>query len=528
MHSTDQMIGQADTGGRDIRNLLRKASVEGIGAALVRRRLINPKALQAAEMESTVTGARVGQILVRNGLLAQKDLIEAILETAPEELASERVSHPRIPSTILRKHKILLAAETADQIFVATSGSERQVEMIVATYYPDKTIAFVAFDPFAMAEFITRVEMNFAKDPTDIREDERLDELIYRAYDMGASDIHIVPKARSYTVFFRILGERQIVYEGPSSEYRSMRAQIKNRAAMDIAEDRVPQDGVFQVDFSTKAVDFRVVSIPVLHGEALVLRVLDPDSIKRNLDLLGISRVGQWRRGFNQMNGLCIVCGPTGSGKTTTLNATISELDRFGKAVYTVEDPVEYPISYAGQVSINPAVGLDYPRALRAFMRGDPDIINIGEVRDEETAATMVRAAETGHMVLATLHASSIRGAISRLEYLGVPERDLRWIVRSVLVQNLVRTLCPQCGGAGCPRCFESGYGGRTIVSECQSFDGGPEWEAMIAGKTDWPTIIEDAVDLLEKGRTDLRELDRVYGPKAHEEVGRRQGSGAG
>jgi general secretion pathway protein E len=291
---------------------------------------------------------------------------------------------------------------------------------------------------------------------------------------------------------------------------------------MDIAESRLNQDGVFNMAFANKVVDFRTVTVPVTYGEYVVLRILDPDSVRNSLDGLGITRVEHWRRGFNQMNGLCLICGPTGSGKTTTLNGTISEMDRFGDSIFTVEDPVEYPMVYAGQVSVNPAVGLDYAQALRAFMRSDPDIINIGEVRDEETARTMVRAAETGHMVLATLHASTIRGAVSRLEYLDIPAHDLRFIMRSIMVQNLIRTLCTECRGAGCPTCFDTGYGGRRIVSEVQSFMNEHEFDRMANGEVFWPTIIEDAVDAMLEGWTDFRELDRVYGPRAHDEMQKR------
>lgn len=508
----------------DIRHLIGGGTRVDIGAELVGRGLISPRALHAATMERGVTGGRLGPVLVRNGLLAQKDLIRTILDVAPEELASERVSHSRIPVRVLRQHKVLLAAETDTKIYIATRNDERIARQVVSQWYPDREIEFVSYNPEHMTEFLTRMQMTIgASDGEEVSEDERLEDLIYRAYDKGASDIHISPKPRSYSVFFRVLGERHLVHEGPLSEYRSLVAQIKNRAGMDIAENRLPQDGVFNMEFASKVVDFRTVTVPVQDGEYVVLRILDPDAVRNNLDDLGISRVEQWRRGFRQSNGLCLICGPTGSGKTTTLNATVSELDRFGEALFTVEDPVEYPISYAGQVTINEAIGLTYPRALRAFMRADPDIINIGEVRDEETARTMIRAAETGHMVLATLHASTIRGAISRLEYLNVPSHDLRYIIRSIMVQNLVKTLCGGCGGRGCEKCFETGYAGRTIVSEVQYFQNEHEFDRMDKGEVFWPVLISNAVDLMDAGVTDLRELDRVYGAAVHEEIARRR-----
>lgn len=511
----------------DVSHIVGSVKRSEFGKELVERRLITRQALQAAEMERAVTSSRLGTVLVRNGLLRQRDLIKMILEVAPEELASERVAHSRIPVGILRQHKILLAAETSDTIYVATRNSEKIVNDIVSSWYPDRKVEFVSYNPEHMSDFLTRVQMTVGSSDQEISEDERLEDLIYKAYDKGASDIHIMPKPFSYTVLFRVLGERHLAYEGPLSEYRSLVAQIKNRAGMDIAEDRMSQDGVFNMEFASKVVDFRTVTIPVQNGESVVIRILDPDAVRNDLDDLGISRVEQWRRGFRQSNGLCLICGPTGSGKTTTLNATVAEMDRFGKAIYTVEDPVEYPIAYAGQVTINEAIGLDYPKALRAFMRADPDIINIGEVRDEETARTMIRAAETGHLVLATLHASTIRGAISRLEYLNIPPRDLRYITKSILVQNLVKTICESCAGKGCEKCFNSGYAGRTIVSEVQYFESEQEFDRMVQGETFWPKLISDAVDLMERGVTNIEELDRAYGTAVHEEIALRKKSPA-
>lgn len=258
----------------DIRDLLGIGQKVNIGQELVDRGKITSRALHAAEMERTVTGGRIGPILVRNGLLRQKDLIETILEVAPEELATERVAHSRIPIHVLRRHKILLAAETDATIYIATRNNERIARDIVASWYPDREIAFVAYNPEHMSDFLVRMQMTVgALDGDDVREDERFEDLVYRAYAKGASDIHITPKPRSYSVFFRILGERHLVYEGPLSEYRSLVAQIKNKAGMDIAESRLPQDGVFDMEFASKVVDFRTVTVPVQDGEYVVIRI---------------------------------------------------------------------------------------------------------------------------------------------------------------------------------------------------------------------------------------------------------------
>ena len=285
---------------------------------------------------------------------------------------------------------------------------------------------------------------------------------------------------------------------------------------MDLAERRIPQDGGVQVENNGRLSDMRVATLPTPDGqENIVIRLLDPDRIQPSLNLLGITRVDQWRMGVSRPEGICLICGPTGSGKTTTLNASVREMNRFEKAIYTVEDPVEYRIPYVGQININQPVGLDFARSIRAFMRADPDIIIVGEIRDVETARNAIKAAETGHLVLGTLHTSTIRGAIDRLRDIGVSADEMRYILRTVLVQRLVRTLCPSCKGEGCDDCFQSGYGGRTIVSECNYFPSVKEVDALIDGEITWPTMAEDAVLKIKEGMTDIKEVYRVFGEEA-------------
>ena len=266
----------------------------------------------------------------------------------------------------------------------------------------------------------------------------------------------------------------------------------------------------------------------------MIVRILDPDAVNPSLDSLGITRINHWRRGITRQNGLCLICGPTGSGKTTTLNASIRELPRFSKKIYTVEDPVEYRIPYVGQVSINPQVGLDFPKAIRNFMRADPDMIVLGEVRDADTARNAIKAADTGHLVMATLHTGSIVSALSRLRDLEVDAYELRYMLRAVLVQTLIRTICKACEGAGhvgshiCPSCRGTGYSARTVVSECQSFTDSAEVDRVIemtspgykaSGPMPWPEMIDDAIDVMARGDTSIDELRRVFGSLADERV---------
>jgi type II secretory ATPase GspE/PulE/Tfp pilus assembly ATPase PilB-like protein len=262
-------------------------------------------------------------------------------------------------------------------------------------------------------------------------------------------------------------------------------------------------------------IDLRVATLPTTNGETIIIRLLDPDRVQPKLDGLGITRLTEWRNGVSRPEGLCLICGPTGSGKTTTLNASVKEMDRFGRAIHTVEDPVEYRIAYTNQVHINPAVGLDFSRAVRAFMRADPDVIILGEVRDTETARNAVKAAETGHLVVATLHTGSILGAVQRLRDLDVPAHELRHLIRSILVQRLIRVYCKECHGAGCPSCHNTGYAGRTVTSECAYFAGEAEVSALLEGKRNWPTMVEDALLKVDAGQTSLEEVRRVFGAEA-------------
>lgn len=513
-----------------------------LGEYVFHKGLITSEALDAASREQEVTGDRIGQILVANGFLTDKDRVEAILATSSERIAQESVARSRIPSNLLDEYNIMISAETEDTVYVSTMFDEEVVRPIVYEYYSDKKIHFVSFLPTAMNGFIAAMKKSSAIDDASQTKETMLDRLLYKALNEGASDIHIIPRRKSYTAMLRMLGVRRIIHEGAMDEYKTMIAQIKDKARMDLAERRKPQDGGFQIEYSGKMIDLRVATLPTNDGEVCIMRVLDPDRVQPSLGQLGITDVAKWRKGFNQQHGLCLICGPTGSGKTTTLNSSIKEMDRFGKSIYTIEDPVEYRIPFTGQVSVNTTVGLNFATAVRAFMRADPDVIVLGEVRDEETARNAIKAADTGHLVLATLHTGSILGSVSRLKDLGVAPRELRYLLRSVLVQSLVRTICTACGGSGhhpddhersCDRCKGTRYAGRTVVSECEYFENAEQVDRILDLQGDlddartWPTMVEDAVKKYREGVTDLDELYRVFGA-AIDPVLREQGETVG
>lgn len=465
--------------------------------------------LQACLAEQQITGEKLGIILTRNGFITRKLLIEAILAVNPTGMLGEQHYTSLIPAEVLARTKTMVAAETAKQIFLATLSSERQVRVEVEPYVRGLEIVFMPLNHDQLEDYLSEVN-RLAEDSNNL-----VERLLRVALAENCSDVHIVPRYNTYSVFYRHLGVRHLAHEGSLEEYNTLCARIKDLSRMDLAERRVPQDGAFQIEHEGKIVDLRVATVPTSNSEQIVMRILDPDRVQPKLDGLGITNLSEWRKGVSRPEGLCLICGPTGSGKTTTLNASIKEMDRFGRAIYTIEDPVEYRLAYTGQVNINPSVGLDFAKAVRAFMRADPDVIVVGEVRDAETARNAVKAAETGHLVVATLHTGSIYGSIQRLRDLEVPQHELRYLLRTVLVQRLARTICLKCGGKGCQSCFKTGYAGRTVVSECAYFPGEKEVGELFEGKQTWATMLEDAVGKAKAGITTKEEVVRIFGAEA-------------
>ncbi|MCC5610900.1 Flp pilus assembly complex ATPase component TadA [Nostoc sp. CHAB 5834] len=481
-----------------------------LGEYLLSKKQITEPQLYAALEEQKVTHERLGLILTRNGFLSRKNLLAAILATNQDQIHGESFFTARVPGDVLIKTKTMVVAETEKEIFLATLTSETQARIEIAEYYPEASLVFVAANYEQVDAYLEDVRALLHDD------DSLVDKIIRRAFAEGVSDIHIVPRHNSYTIFFRHLGVRHHVHEGHLDEYTTLAARIKDLSRMDLAERRLPQDGGFQMEYNGKLVDLRVATVPIAGAqEYLVLRLLDPDRVQPSLHGLGITRVAEWRKGVTRPDGLCLICGPTGSGKTTTLNASVREMDRFERSIFTVEDPVEYRISYLAQVNANPELGLNFARALRAFMRNDPDVIIVGEIRDAETASIAVKAAETGHLVLGTLHTGSIHGAVQRLQDLGVPSHELVYLLRTVLVQRLIRTTCTHCQGTGCKTCSGTGYGGRSIVSECAYFAGEEEVNRMMTGKREWPSMLEDAYGKYKEKLTSANEVIRVFGEEA-------------
>jgi len=373
--------------------------------------------------------------------------------------------------------------------------------------------------------------------------------LVREAVERGVSDIHLESLEQRFVVRFRIDGVLHVAYEPPVSLRRSVLARVKVMAGMDPAERRTPQDGRIRMAVGEPAVDFRVSSLPGIHGESVVLRVLDRTSVTRRPEDLGFSP--RDRAVFEQLlrrpHGLILVTGPTGSGKTTTLYSALSQLNSTHQKLVTVEDPVEFQIEGINQMQVHREIGLDFDRGLRTLLRHNPDVIMVGEIRDAETARTVLRAALTGHLVLSTLHTNDAPGAIDRLVDLGVPRHLVGSSVQAILSQRLVRTLCTRCKetyrpggeqlrrvgfssdvgeevtlwrGTGCSACRETGFRGRTALFEVlvnsdeireRILDGaGTEEIRRRARREGMNTLRESGFEAVRRGATTLTEVVRV------------------
>jgi len=348
--------------------------------------------------------------------------------------------------------------------------------------------------------------------------------LLAQAGALGASDLHIDPGPDGACLRLRINGLLTDWQDIPARWLPRLVSRVKVMAHMDLAEKRLPQDGRL-LDDTGGLGSVRIASLPTLHGEKLCLRLSDPGPPPALSALDLPARVsGALTQALAQPDGLILITGPTGSGKTTTLYACLQFLNQRSRHIATVEDPVERMLPGVIQTAVQPRIGLDFATVLRALLRQDPDVLMVGEIRDTATAAMAVQAAETGHLVLSTLHTASALEALTRLRHLGIPDYLLADTVRLVLAQRLVRRLCRHCRDAaaiGCPRCHE-GYDGRIGLYEFMRMT--PELAtAWLAGADHaalqrqacshgWPTLRDSAALAVREGLTSAREVQRVLG----------------
>lgn len=369
--------------------------------------------------------------------------------------------------------------------------------------------------------------------------------ILIEAIQQGASDVHFEPTDEGLSIRYRIDGCLQKRHVPPREYQIQMLTRIKVMAKMDIAEHRLPQDGRIKLRHGGREIDFRVSTLPIVYGERIVLRILDKGNVLLGLDRIGMDEVAlkSFRRLIQMPEGIVLVTGPTGSGKTTTLYSAIAEINNSETNIMTVEDPVEYKVGGISQMSVNPRIELDFAKGLRHILRQDPDVIMIGEIRDRETAEIAIQASLTGHLVFSTLHTNDAPSALTRLADMGIEPYLLASSILAVLAQRLVRQICPVCKttytpsekeltelgltsvgpfykGEGCSHCFETGYKGRCAIYELmpvspkiktqvlKSQDGQELRKSALADGM--KTLFEQGVELVTQGITSSAELLRV------------------
>ena len=502
-----------------------------VGQVLLSRGLITQEQIDAAVAEQAARGHRklLGEILIELGMVSEDQLLEALAEAynVPYARLAPRLADAKvielIPRDFLDKHAILPLFKIRGLLTVAVNEpsnvflmeeiariTDCKVQVVVASasdvkailgqyvntanvFVIDDIIEDVSTDTFelieAKADDIANLE-GMAGDSPVIK---LVNYLVYTAVKSGASDIHIEPDEGVLRIRQRVDG---VLYEKLTPPHQMMApivSRIKIMAGLDIAERRLPQDGGIHVLMDGRPIDLRVSTLPNLHGEKVVIRIIDNSQTLVNLETLGFSieMLRELRRHLAQPHGLMLVTGPTGSGKSTTLYAALAEINSPQRNVCTVEDPIEYNLRAVNQFQVNEKIGLAFGTVLRSLLRQDPDVIMVGEIRDDDTAKTAVQAALTGHMVLSTLHTNDAVSAITRLNNIGVENFLISAALEAVLAQRLVRKICAHCKieyepapniqrvlekaglaaeslarGEGCSRCNSSGYSGRIGVYE--------------------------------------------------------------
>jgi type IV pilus assembly protein PilB len=376
-----------------------------------------------------------------------------------------------------------------------------------------------------------------------------VNQIVAQAVELHASDVHLAPDGKEVRVRFRVDGVLQEITTVPRRMAAGVVSRVKIMSELDISERRLPQDGRVGLTVDGRHVDLRVVTLPSVHGESIVMRILDKDSVVMKLEKLGIDEVERERfeEAFHQAHGAVLVTGPTGSGKSTTLYAALQALNTPEKNIITVEDPVEYQVEGITQVQVSAKAGLTFSTGLRAMVRADPDVIMVGEIRDRETAQIAIESALTGHLVLSTLHTNDAPSAITRLIEMGIEPFLVASALDCVLAQRLVRTLCSHCKRrtiipadvlrrngykalvdleayepVGCRRCGGSGYRGRAGIYEVMSvtsevrrlaLERRPSEEIRdVAVKEGMRRLRDDGLEKVRRGRTSIAEVARVLG----------------
>ncbi|HEX8122631.1 MAG TPA: ATPase, T2SS/T4P/T4SS family [Solirubrobacteraceae bacterium] len=537
---------------------------------------------EQARQEGRSRGVPGEKVLVEGGHITQDQLARAVAErhgldhldlnTFPVDMAAANLlgasaakRYEAVPVAYVDERVVLVAmADPANVLAIDDIAIMTGLEVRAAVASREDIQTLISRitrldDVVQSTSFDTDEEMgeNGPAEVVDLRESaddapviKLVNQIVAQAVEQGASDVHFEPDGADMRVRFRIDGVLVETASIPRRMLSGVVSRVKIMADLDIAERRVPQDGRVGLTIDNHAVDLRVVTLPSVHGESIVMRILDKDSVIMNLDKLGMGTddSARFERAFRQAYGAVLVTGPTGSGKSTTLYAALGVINTPEKNIITIEDPVEYQVGGITQVQVNTKAGLTFASGLRAMMRADPDVIMVGEVRDRETAQIAIESALTGHLVLSTLHTNDAPGAVTRLIEMGIEPFLVSSAIDCVVAQRLARTLCENCKkpvtlpaevlrdhgyqgvagdvegfeAAGCNRCGGSGYKGRLGLYEVMSVTD--EIRSLAVERASADRIAEAAVangmrrlreDGLAKvalGRTSIAEVARVTG----------------
>lgn len=559
------------------------ANPKNLGEILVARKLLTRAQLQQARDAQRRSAMSLASTVVSLGLVTEEMLLRALAaewHVAAWSLEKDRpqaAAVAKLPTAACRQYQMLPVEIRGDLLLVAMRNpgdldaielarnvSQMRVEPVLA--HEDRLAAEIenwsgagvdsaridGHVQRALAE-VDRRDPN-ASAPVELMEEETrpvvglVNQILGDAIRMRASDVHFEPARRGIELRFRIDGQLVKIRDIPNDLQSMLVTRIKIMAELDIVEQRVPQDGRMTVAMHGRNVDLRVSALPSIHGQRIVLRVLDRQAGIRSLESIGFApdNLARLRKLVHRPYGLFLVTGPTGSGKTTTLYGALAEVKTEANNVMTCEDPVEYEMPGIAQSQVNEKIGLTFATQLRAILRQDPDVILVGEIRDQETAETAIRASLTGHLVMSTLHCNDALSAVPRMLDMGVEPYLLSTSLVGVMAQRLVRKVCPACAGErapsseeaeifqahnlpvpgaipqarGCGDCFQIGYRGRTAISELLPVTS--EIAAQIAAKAPVAAIAEsgaahgfrpmqgDALDLVMSGLTTLEEVQRV------------------
>lgn len=527
--------------GRDTKAVERHETHCKIGELLRRKGALRPDQLDHALEVQKSSGGLIGRVLVELGLIGDRDLAEAITEMLGLEMidldhlgtVDPDAAH-LIPESIARRHQLIgirfeksnpelvvndkiVVAMTDPSDFMAldsiraTTNLEPIAAVATSAQISDALQSAYLESPLSLEEAVGKLkdfqvesstESSEARDAQHLKTEAGLapvvrfvNSMLFEAARMKASDIHLEPQEHNLRCRFRIDGELRVVAPPPKELQSAIISRIKIVSSLDISERRLPQDGRLKIRFLGRNIDVRVSTMPVAHGEKVVLRLLDQSSTKLNLGDLGFEAdtVSSMRRIIHSPHGVVLLVGPTGCGKSTTLYSFIKEINKTNVNLVTVEDPIEYRVPGINQTAVRPKIGLTFSNCLRTILRQDPDIVMVGEIRDIETLEVAVRASLTGHLVLSTLHTNTAISAVTRMANMGLPRYLLSATLNAVLSQRLVRKVCTECSksiqltsgsrealertlghavdfevkqASGCNFCGHTGYSGRIAVNE--------------------------------------------------------------